>query len=63
MLCSPELPREIVREVAAILARGYLNYRRSLILPILPPPEKALDTGADASAHVHAVNAAREGDD
>ena len=63
MRCSVELSPDVVREVATILARGFLNHRRSLAIPFLTSPEKGLDTGVAPSAHVLAVNNAREGEE
>jgi hypothetical protein len=39
MRCSEDLPPEIVAEVASILARGYLKYRRPLAIPAVSAAE------------------------
>lgn len=66
MRCSEDLPPEIVAEVASILARGYLKYRRSLAIPAVsaaePPANNCLDSGPNPSVHVQAVNASGEGE-
>jgi hypothetical protein len=63
MRCSEELPPEIVAEVASILARGYLKYRRSLAIPTAnQPADNYLDSGHNPSVHVPAVNASGEGE-
>jgi hypothetical protein len=59
MHCSEDLPPEIVSEVASILARGYLKYRRSLAIPAVsaaePSANNCLDSSQNPSVHVPAV--------
>jgi hypothetical protein len=53
-----EITDAAIAEVAAILAAGYLRYRReqSAARTVSNTPEKELDTSVAPSPHVHEVN-------
>ena len=55
---SETVKPECVSEVAAILAKGFLRYRKSRRIGP-DPPQNRLDSVAEPSRHVSVVNAKR----
>lgn len=56
---SEEVTPEAGSEIAAILSKGVLRYRKSSRLRAAEPPQNSLDSGAEPSRHVTVVNAER----
>jgi hypothetical protein len=56
---SENVKPECISEIAAILAKGFLRYRKSRRLRLADPPQNGLDSGAEPSRHVSVVNAER----
>ena len=48
-----------ISEIATILAKGYLRYRKSRRSRVPDPVPTGLDSGAEESVHVTVVNAPR----
>lgn len=58
-----ELPASVAADLGALLARGYLRYRRSVIGSNSQPiREKELAMSPDQSVHPPVVNAQEEGE-
>lgn len=57
-----DLPPGAVAEIASILARGYMRYRKSDRLRQLSQGENDLDSAAEPSLHVTVVNAQKRGE-
>jgi len=47
---------ESISAIAAILAKGFLRYRKSLRLRLLEPPQDGLASAPEPSRHVTVVN-------
>ena len=50
---------EAIFQIASILARGFLRYRKSRRFQATEPPQEGLASGAEPSRHVTVVNAQR----
>ncbi len=56
MASPPEVAPQYLSEIASILAAGYLRYRRRL------GRQDSLDTSANPSLHMQAVNGSEKGE-
>jgi len=56
---SENVKPECITEVASILAKGFLRYRKSRRLLSPDPPQNGLASGDEPSRHVSVVNAER----
>lgn len=59
---SENVSRESVSEIALILAKGYLRYRKSRRFRDLDPSQNSLDCAPEPSGHVTVVNTQRTED-
>ncbi len=50
---------DYITEIATILAKGYLRYRKSRRNQVSDPAPTGLDSGGEESVHVTVVNAPR----
>ena len=53
---SENVSRESVSEIASILAKGFLRYRKSRRFRALEPPQNDLASAPEPSRHVTVVN-------
>jgi hypothetical protein len=56
---SENTREDSISEIAAILAKGFLRYRKSRRFQALEPHEDGLASGPEPSRHVTVVNAQR----
>ena len=60
---SQDVRPECISEIASILAKGFLRYRKSCRLQYIDPRQEGLASGPEPSRHVTVVNAQRTDED
>jgi hypothetical protein len=60
---SENIRPECISDIAAILAKGFLRYRKSLRLQTPNGPQNCLASAPEPSRHVTVVNAERTDED